>query len=187
MRAISNNARKAEAWQQRGMARIFLGEYDAAIQDLNQALELKKQDPWPYYYRGLALFRLEDYATAIPDFEEAIKYIPEQPEFSLGLAWSQLNIKQVAEAQETLKKALFKNPEHPGLLVARASSFIHQSRDEAACGDVYKAATVSKDAALLEAMNQFCGQPNFNDVLRVELLQILSDYAQRSSEAMSKQ
>jgi tetratricopeptide (TPR) repeat protein len=52
------------------------GEYDAAIINYNQALQLQPQDSDTYYKRGLVRYQLGDYDGAIADYTQAISINP---------------------------------------------------------------------------------------------------------------
>ena len=49
------------------------GEYETAITNYNQALQINPNDADLYYKRGLAHYYLGDYETAIADYSQAIQ------------------------------------------------------------------------------------------------------------------
>ncbi len=50
-----------------------LGDYQGAIEDVNETIRLKNDHPYPYYQRGYAKNKLGDYQGAIEDINEAIR------------------------------------------------------------------------------------------------------------------
>src|SRR5438132_771995 len=57
----------------RGAAYVRRGDYDLAIQDLDQALKLNPLDVAAWSWRGYAYDAKGDYDRAIQDFDEAIR------------------------------------------------------------------------------------------------------------------
>ncbi|HBE32507.1 MAG TPA: peptidase C14, partial [Cyanobacteria bacterium UBA11368] len=60
----------------RGNAYYFKGEYDLAIEDLNEALKLNPNSAKAFYNRGVAYGNKGEYDRAIADFTAAINLNP---------------------------------------------------------------------------------------------------------------
>src|SRR5919202_2820322 len=60
----------------RGVDKLNAGNYQGAIADFNQALQLDPNDADTYYNRGYAQHTLGNYAKAITDYTEAIRINP---------------------------------------------------------------------------------------------------------------
>ena len=60
------------AYQNRGLVRRRLEEFQGAIQDYNIAIQIEPNSSDPYYNRGLARQDLKDFAGALEDFSKAI-------------------------------------------------------------------------------------------------------------------
>lgn len=56
-----------------GNIKLQLGEYKAAIDKFNQALEVEPYDPDAYVFRGQALYNLMMYKDALADFNKALE------------------------------------------------------------------------------------------------------------------
>jgi tetratricopeptide (TPR) repeat protein len=63
----------AEAYNNRGVAKMNLGDNQEAIADYNQAIKLKPDFAHAYYSRGLSYKNLNDNQNAINDFRQAAK------------------------------------------------------------------------------------------------------------------
>ena len=66
----------AGAYDRRGNAYIYKGNYDLAIKDSNDAIRLNPNDAAAYDTRGSAYFLKDDYERAIQDYNEAIRVNP---------------------------------------------------------------------------------------------------------------
>ncbi len=68
----------AEAYYNRGTAKTFIAEYEAAIADFDEAIRLKPEFVEVYYNRGAAKLALNQSASARPDFQTALKLAKQQ-------------------------------------------------------------------------------------------------------------
>ena len=62
-----------EGYEGRGVANYQLSKYDAALEDLNQAVAFRAYSADLFYFRGLLQYRKQDYRQAILDLTKAIK------------------------------------------------------------------------------------------------------------------
>ena len=75
--AISLRSGLAEAWLNRGIARLGVRDWEEAEADFNQALALGVREPHKaYYHRALALDARERYPEAYADFQQALEIMP---------------------------------------------------------------------------------------------------------------
>jgi GH25 family lysozyme M1 (1,4-beta-N-acetylmuramidase)/Flp pilus assembly protein TadD len=74
---IDANPYDAQAYVIRGIAYIYYGQYQQAIDDFTQAIKINPTDPQPYMQRGVAYARTGDYENAIANFDQAIRLQPE--------------------------------------------------------------------------------------------------------------
>ena len=70
--AVNKNPGAAEGYYKRGLIKSGFGEYAEAIEDFNEAVELKSHLASNYFNRGKAQFNLGKYTEAIEDFDKAI-------------------------------------------------------------------------------------------------------------------
>ncbi len=76
----------AEALAILGGAYYENGEYEEAIEYLDQAIKLDRYSGTAYYYRGLSYFALDDAKGAVYNLDKANRYVPDSLEISLALA-----------------------------------------------------------------------------------------------------
>ncbi|MBK9449362.1 MAG: tetratricopeptide repeat protein [Bacteroidetes bacterium] len=107
-RAIALDSTHAYAFNNRGKAKLLLGQYEAAIADFDKSIALHNN--WthlPPYNRALAKRALGRYQEAIADFDLAIGYKTDYFEAfnDRGETWEKLNEteKAVADYQAALK------------------------------------------------------------------------------------
>lgn len=63
----------------RGISYIFTNQYDKAIVDFSQAIELDNNNPFLYTNRGSVYKSMKEYENAINDFSYSIKILPTNP------------------------------------------------------------------------------------------------------------
>lgn len=91
-----------EAYYNRGLARIKLEEYEAAIYDYTALLRLQPTHAKAYNNRGNAYYKLDDYEAAIADYDKAIElgFSSAQKNRNIAFgAWAELNRKREEEEQ----------------------------------------------------------------------------------------
>ncbi|MEQ9371918.1 MAG: tetratricopeptide repeat protein [Coleofasciculus chthonoplastes F3-SA18-01] len=66
-----------DAWNNRGVALAELREYEQAIANYDQAIQINSDFHNACHNRGVALFRLGDYEQAIASFDQAIQIKPD--------------------------------------------------------------------------------------------------------------
>lgn len=75
--ALEQNGRHARAYNNRGLARAALKDYEGALSDYTACLALPDPFAEAFYNRGVALLRLGRKGEAIVDFTDALKLNPQ--------------------------------------------------------------------------------------------------------------
>ena len=75
-KAIELNPKKSNAFNNRGLAKNYLGDYEGAIADFTKAIELNPSDAMHYSNRGIVKRASGNYKGAIEDYTKAIKINP---------------------------------------------------------------------------------------------------------------
>ncbi|MGK7874000.1 MAG: tetratricopeptide repeat protein, partial [Xenococcaceae cyanobacterium] len=73
---IPINPNYTDAYNNRGNARYYLGEYQASIEDYTEAIRINPTDADAYNKRGNARYYLGEYQAAIEDYNQAIRINP---------------------------------------------------------------------------------------------------------------
>ncbi len=104
---LLRNALDVRAYLERALSWIKLQEYDKAILDLHQALQINPKNPSLYYSRSLAYIGQKNYKQAISDLTAAIKLEPKNvlPYRKRGQTYSLLGQyeRAIADFEEALK------------------------------------------------------------------------------------
>lgn len=97
----------AQAYNNRGFARLRLAEVQAALKDFTQAIELNADDALAWNNRGDVYFlKLRDLPKALDDYTQAARLNPNNPKtfYNLGVIHSRLGNKE--KALEDYSKAI---------------------------------------------------------------------------------
>jgi tetratricopeptide (TPR) repeat protein len=103
--AVPAAAQQAKSPVERGIENSQRGRYDQAIQDFNEALKSKPNDPLLITYRGVVYYAKGQNARALQDFNKAIAINP-----NFGKAYYQRGMvyyhqEKFAQAATELRKA----------------------------------------------------------------------------------
>lgn len=74
---IETNPQDAEAYFDRGLAKLKLGKHQEAINNFDRAIEIDPQFAEAYYYRGRIKATLRRYKEASADYNTAMKINPQ--------------------------------------------------------------------------------------------------------------
>jgi serine/threonine protein kinase/Flp pilus assembly protein TadD len=101
----------AEFYRCRGRAHFSLDNHPAAIEDLNQTLQLEPEDAATRSARGWAHLASRAHQVALRDFNEAILRRPKDGNAYSGRAYARLNLGNLDGAVEDIETALKLGPE----------------------------------------------------------------------------
>ena len=91
-KASPNSMTPAQRHHSQGMSLYGSGEYQRAIEEFSQTIELDPQHGEAYYVRGISYANLGQYEKAIEDYDKAIELDPQYPSTygSRGLSYANL-------------------------------------------------------------------------------------------------
>ena len=96
---------RAEVWHSQGEIKYFAKDYNSAIVDFNEAIELNPKHVRAYYKRGNAKLNLNDYAGAIDDYTHAIMIDPEDANYYYNRSITRCKLGDIESAQGDAKNA----------------------------------------------------------------------------------
>ncbi|MGH7999834.1 MAG: tetratricopeptide repeat protein, partial [Brasilonema sp.] len=125
-------------------------QYNAAINNYNQALKLNSKDSETYYKRGLTRYRLGDYEGAIADYNQVIQINPYYGKVytKIGLAHYQLGDYEAAIADYT--QAIRMNPNDAVAYRNRADIRYHLGDYQEAIEDYNQATKINPNTSSIE-------------------------------------
>src|SRR5262252_6046597 len=131
--------RAAAIYQNRGLARLRLGETEAAIGDFDESIKLAPRNAGVYLYRGIAIQTKGDLESAIADYDRAIGLYPRYAEawYNRGVAKRDKGVSD--EALTDFNQALTINPKLTDALVNRAAVYYDKGNLKSALDDCNQA------------------------------------------------
>uniref|UniRef100_A0A3Q3GIC2 Tetratricopeptide repeat domain 13 n=1 Tax=Labrus bergylta TaxID=56723 RepID=A0A3Q3GIC2_9LABR len=125
----------ARLYRHRGTLLFISEDYVAAMEDFQQSLELKKNQPIAMLYKGLTFFHRGMLKEAIETFKEALKLKSDFIDAykSLGQAYRELG--DFESAMESFQKALMLNQNHIQSLQLRGMMLYHHGSLQEAIGN----------------------------------------------------
>ncbi|XP_033859358.2 tetratricopeptide repeat protein 13-like isoform X1 [Acipenser ruthenus] len=139
----------ARLYRHRGTLKFISEEYEQALEDFQQSLELKKNQPITMLYKGYTFFHRGMLKEAIETFKEALKLKTDFIDAykSLGQAYRELG--DFEAAMESFQKALMLNQNHIQSLQLRGMMLYHH-------GSLQEALRNFKRCLQLEPYNEVC-------------------------------
>ena len=111
MNFIILNPTNDKVWNNRGVAKSELGDYQGAVTDCDEAIRLNPRNSDAWSNRGLAKIKLGDYQDAITDCDEAILFNPKNDSAWSNRGLAKLNLGDYHGAIKDYDQALILNPD----------------------------------------------------------------------------
>ncbi|MDX2217283.1 MAG: hypothetical protein SFY66_28710 [Oculatellaceae cyanobacterium bins.114] len=165
-RALQNNPRDERAYLQRGRARLFLQDYEGAIADANQILQINPNSGEAYQLRGIVYERIGNTSSATSDQQKGMELIAQQQLEELNQTLMQnprdteaylyranlyLTLKRYQESLADCNQVLLIEPQNVWAILARGEVYLavnqypealgnanHALRLDANSGDAYE-------------------------------------------------
>ena len=112
--AIGTNQNDAKVFNDRGIAKMNLAQYQQAINDYNQAIKLYPNYAKSYNNRGIAKMNLGQFEQAINDYNQAIKLYPNYAKAYNNRGIAKMNLAQYQQAINDYKQAVRLKPKFAG-------------------------------------------------------------------------
>ncbi|XP_046729595.1 tetratricopeptide repeat protein 13 isoform X2 [Silurus meridionalis] len=139
----------ARLYRHRGTLLFISEDYIAAMEDFQQSLELKRNQPIAMLYKGLTFFHRGLLKEAIETFKEALKLKLDFIDAHKSLAQAYRELGDFDSAMESFQKALLLNQNHLQSLQLRGMMLYHHGSLQDAIGNF-------KRCLQLEPYNEVC-------------------------------
>jgi tetratricopeptide (TPR) repeat protein len=133
VRELASDA--AVAYTNRGSIRYALEQYEAALEDLDRALELARQDANAYYHRANVHRALEQQEAALADLDQALELGPEQARAYASRGLVHHNMGAYTAALEDYARALELEPDSAEVYLNRGGTYATLGNFDAALAD----------------------------------------------------
>ena len=110
----------AIAFNNRGFAYAEKGDYDRAMQDYDQSIQLNSQHATPFRNRGFAYAEKGDYDRAIQDYDQAIRLKPQDTLYWNNRCWARAIVGQLDSALADCNESLRLRPDAANAFHGRA-------------------------------------------------------------------
>ena len=137
----------ADAYYNRGVAKVRLKEFREAIKDFDKAIELKPDDIFCYLNRGVAKDQIKEFREAIEDFDKAIDLDPEYPYSYVNRGIAKAKLGEHKDAVEDFDKAIALKPDDSAFYSNRGIAKAKLEEHEDAVEDFDKAIALRPDDA----------------------------------------
>ena len=123
----------------RGITQSRFGDYDAALADIEKAIELRPGNVGLYFSRGVTYFLSQQFGKAVEDFDRYIRKEPKDPSAYLNRGASWLFLGDTLKAVNDYNKAIKLDRFDPEGYIRRGRLYAGQGRYELALADMDKA------------------------------------------------
>jgi tetratricopeptide (TPR) repeat protein/membrane protease YdiL (CAAX protease family) len=120
----------------RGNEHLEKGEFDEALADYAEAIQLAPDDATAYANRGLAFLKKGKYTEALPDLDQAIRLNPKFADAYLNRAFARTQLAQHDQAIADYDQVLRINPEEEMAYRYRGLAYLNQGELDRAIADL---------------------------------------------------
>ena len=128
----------------KGLILFTLGQYNNALEAIEQALAINPQQQQAWYYKGLALCNLTKYDDAIKSFNKVLEINPRDSEALCNIGLSLNKLQNYTEAIRSFDEALRVSPKYGEAFYGRAISNAKMNKLRNAVADLEKAIEIGK-------------------------------------------
>ncbi|MCA1990707.1 MAG: tetratricopeptide repeat protein [Coleofasciculus sp. S288] len=132
----------------RGVDKLDAGDYQGAIADFTQALQLNPNDADTYYNRGYVHHTLGNYDKAITDYTEAIRLNPDFAQAYSNRGYAYFVSEKYKEAIADCSKAISLNPDNDTAYISRGNARDELGEHQAALADYEQALRINPNNAM---------------------------------------
>jgi tetratricopeptide (TPR) repeat protein len=137
------------AYSRRGVAYAKMGAYDLAIQDFDQAIELRPNEAALFRNRGGTYDYMGEHDRAMQDFDQAIKLDPNDYKSWGARGLSQIYVDQPKEALADCNEAVrLAPPRHPLGLNCRGFAYLKMKQLDSAIAEFDAAQKIAPKSAV---------------------------------------
>ncbi len=130
---------RADELYEKGIAKYDLGQYEEAMDDFNQAIQLNPNEAEYYNYRAYARFGLKQHEKAVEDFNQAIQLGPNEAAFYHGRGNVENSLRQYEKAIKSCNQTIQLVPNEPVYYNSRGIVKCNLGRYEEAVEDFNQA------------------------------------------------
>jgi tetratricopeptide (TPR) repeat protein len=143
-----SNPNNANSYFSQGVAMAVRGDYQAALTNFNQAIQLNPNYGLAYFSRATAYYYLGDKQNAIADYNQAIQLDPKYATAynNRGVAYSELGDQQKAIAD--FNQAIQLNPKDAYAYINRGNAYLYLGDKQKAIADYNQAIQLDPKDAL---------------------------------------
>ena len=146
-RVIGIDPDSADAYYNRGVAKVRLKEFQEAIKDFDKAIDLKPGDIFCYLNRGVAKDQRKEFREAIKDFDKAIEIDHKYPYSYVNRGIAKAKLGEHEEAVADFDKAIDLKPDDAAFYFNRGIANAKLGEHEEAVADFDKAIDLKPDDA----------------------------------------
>jgi len=137
--AIFINPENFKAYNDRGIAKMNLGQSQQAINDYNQSIKVNPNYAKAYNNRGIAKMNLGQHEQAINDYNQAIKLCPNYAKAYNNRGIAKMNLAQYQQAINDYKQVVRLKPKFAGAFLNQGVANYELDNIDSMCNNFKKA------------------------------------------------